>query len=427
MFTSRIVAVACAVLLARAAPAQIKDVEPYYAAVTRDATQMRCGDMDRFYAVAELKGGRILRVVGESKLWARVDYPRGMTAFVRADEGELQGRSVVLTKGSKLRAANLAGPTGSWKPLLPERLPEGATLDLIERVEGRNGAVFYRVRAPLGAVGYVPIEAIRRATDEEVKAAGLDALPKPATQQNPDPVEKPEAVAGAPAEQAQDQTGESLIEPMVEPGEDAEVVIDQNPPQPAEEKPDVMSLEDLDGAFKAVCEQPIAEAEIDELIGEFVLARDALDPSPLTEQLRERIDRRIAMLELRRDYQRSLQDLDETRASLSDEADALEQRIAQLQQGRAYNFIGKLVASRVYDGRRLPLMYRLQSVGPSPRTLGYIVPGDDDDLGNKLGRIVGIVGESSTDEDRGVLLIHPEALVLLDHPAVATPVRGPEE
>ena len=426
MFTSRMVAVACAVVLAQGVQAQIEEVEPYYAAVARDATPMRCGDMDRFYPVAEFRAGRLLRVVGESKLWALVDYPRGLSAFVRADEGELRGRTVVLMKDSKLRAANLAGPTGSWKPLLAERLPEGATLDLIERVEGRDGAVFYRVGAPLGAVGFVPIEAIRRATDEEIKAAGLEAPAKPASVQNADPTE--DVAPPATEQAAQDEAPESLIDPMVEPGEsDGVAVIDQNPAEPASEKPAVMSLEDLDGAFKAVCEQPIAEAEIDELIGEFVLARDALEPTPLNEQLRERIERRIAMLELRRDYQRSLRDLDETRASLSDEADALDARIRQLQKDRAYNFIGKLVASRVYDGRRMPLMYRLQSVGASPRTLGYIVPGDNDDLGNKLGRIVGIVGDSSTDEDRGVLVIRPEALVLLDHHAAATPARGPEE
>ena len=46
-----------------------------------------------------------------------------------------------------------------------------------------------------------------------------------------------------------------------------------------------------------------------------------------------------------------------------------------------------------YDGKRLPLLYRLMSVeGGAGRTLAYIAPAEGTDIAGKLGTIVGVVG-----------------------------------
>jgi len=61
-----------------------------------------------------------------------------------------------------------------------------------------------------------------------------------------------------------------------------------------------------------------------------------------------------------------------------------------------YDYVGKLRPSAVYDGRRLPRMYRLVTVGEGvPRTLGYIEPREELGLERKLGVLVGVMGDAS--------------------------------
>jgi hypothetical protein len=74
-----------------------------------------------------------------------------------------------------------------------------------------------------------------------------------------------------------------------------------------------------------------------------------------------------------------------------------------------YTMVGRLNSSRVYDGKRLPLLYRLQDpVGG--RTLGYVKPTKDVDLTPGLGRMVGIVGTKSYDAGYRLMIVTPRRL-----------------
>ena len=48
----------------------------------------------------------------------------------------------------------------------------------------------------------------------------------------------------------------------------------------------------------------------------------------------------------------------------------LEAKVAEVSKTRLYLVIGRLHGSSVYDGKQLPLMYRIQTVSGAPRTLG---------------------------------------------------------
>ena len=71
----------------------------------------------------------------------------------------------------------------------------------------------------------------------------------------------------------------------------------------------------------------------------------------------------------------------------------------------AYAFVGRLTVSTVYNGQRLPRLFRLQAVD-SGRTLAYITPDPELDLESKLGSVVGVVvRQSRQDATLGLPLI----------------------
>ena len=132
-----------------AAPRAAAQAPETYRAVVTQPTALRCGDMDRFYAVTELPAGAMVMVTGQSRSWAEVHYPTGVGAYITSGDGEHQGDSIIVRRATTLRApAQVSGPKGSWKPLLREPLAVGTRLELIQAVEGSDGREFFLVQAP---------------------------------------------------------------------------------------------------------------------------------------------------------------------------------------------------------------------------------------------------------------------------------------
>jgi hypothetical protein len=78
------------------------------------------------------------------------------------------------------------------------------------------------------------------------------------------------------------------------------------------------------------------------------------------------------------------------------------------EDGRVYTMIGQLQPSTVYDGKKLPLMFRVVSVGGvSPRTLGYLKDEKDMSLLGKVGAVVGVIGEAQLDRSLMLNVITP--------------------
>jgi hypothetical protein len=155
------------------------------------------------------------------------------------------------------------------------------------------------------------------------------------------------------------------------------------------------SAEDLEPMFQAVRRQDVMTAEIDELLGEY---QRLIPLRPVGDRRRRQLEQRAEMLRLMQDYRNQRRTLEEASAAARAVTDDMSKRFAQYDIQRQYAIVGILSPSSVYDGTRLPLMYRLQSIGGSvPRTLGYIKPKDELSLPSKLGVVVGVVGEQQVD------------------------------
>jgi len=250
-----------------------------------------------------------------------------------------------------------------------------------------------------------------RTTDDLIEPMAEPAPARPQIQtpaQTPAPA--PAATEPAPARPI---TGD-LPEPEVIRQDPAGQGADARPSRgPARDA--TISIEDLESAFQDVLAQPVLESEVDELLTEFQRVRGQIEDSPLTARLRAQLDRRISMLELRRDLRTRLRESEASAIDIELAQERLDRRIAELAQSDVYVAVGRLQPSTVYDGQRLPLLYRVRSVGDGPgRTLGYIAPTEGLDLAAKLGRIVGIVGYSERDADRNLLMLRARRVNEID-------------
>lgn len=182
-------------------------------------------------------------------------------------------------------------------------------------------------------------------------------------------------------------------------------------PQPAEVK--ASTLDTLEAAFARVRAQGTAVEDdaLDELIAEFTRTLGtATDPG-----IRRGVEQRLSWLSLRRDLRNQRRELDRVLADAESRSTATFQQAADVvRRAGRYTVVGRLSASPLYDGVRLPLMYRVVAAeGPYPRTLAYVRPDATEDLSASLGQIVGVAGPSRRDEALGLLLIEPDYVDVL--------------
>ncbi len=409
--------VVAALSVAGPALAQVRPVEPYHAVVTVDGAPMRSGDMADYYKVAELKRGQVVRVDAEGNGWARVAYPAGVTAFVDAREVQVEGEAARLTRRSALKARSMvAGWGASWQRLMPEgsELEPGASLKIVQPVRNRDNAIVgYEIEPPAGARGYIASNNLRTATAEEVRAyqasPGAPVVQPPAVtppaSDEPAPAAE-ETPADVPAPAPSEESTPSLPPEDAAPAEEAA-------PLPETERP-VGTFDALDAAFESLRQQDPDAAELSELAAEIRRGMEALDDSPLSQGVRRGLEQRLAIVELWIRLRETRARLAAMRAETETQSSQVAERIAALERTRGYEFVGRVVPSSLYDGRRLPLMYRIVSVGGvSPRTIGYVLPDDRFDLGAKVGRVVGVVGESRMDEALGLRIVVPHRIDVL--------------
>jgi hypothetical protein len=414
MMVTGIAVVSMAALPAMAqSQGQVTTVAPYFVITTGDAV-LRCGNLEEFYTVANLGAGQILRVDGESENWKRVAYPVSTGVFVAVDDAELSadGKTATLTRPSNLKAANAgrSGLKGSWKNVFdPTPLAAGTQLTVLKLEQTDDGKKrAYRVEAPEAARAYIHNGYVRRATDAEIVGAGFseaaDGAPVEPTATAPTTVPNgttnPPAApdAGAPA-------GTDLTDPQISPSDGSAPVEPSTTSNPAPdadlapgERP-IATTEQLTSALEEIRKQPIVTAEYDELIAEYQRAIDARGESDSDTRARAGLQQRLDWLRLCKDLQTQKIALEEARAAVSDAGKAAAAQVADVEKTRRYEVIGRLTTSTVYDGKRLPLMYRVQSVGDAvPRTLGYLRPDDKLELEKKIGQVVGVSGEPTMDK-----------------------------
>jgi hypothetical protein len=439
-----------ATMLAAPAQAQTRDVEPYFVTVTADESLLRAGNLRSYYPIATLKPGTVLRVTGESDRWLRVEYPKGLLALVRADHATLNEADgmVTLSRSGALKALSDTryGIDGSFRDVQGPETPATTRLKHHRTETSTRGQVFYVVDAPKGAAGFIETDQTRRAIPSEVQAyqssheqesdtqpVQTEPVPTP-TQAQPDnegPVPTPAEQEQTPRRPAGTDSERTVMEPMrIEPAPIATPDLapiqtpNQTPTQdatPAEtpQRPgaalDAMpSLEALSAAFDAVHRQDTLAAEVDELVAAFERVLANTPATTDNESTRAWLTQRLTLLDIRKQLQKSLQDVAAARARLAEGNEQSAQAMEQLQASAIYDYVGKLEKSAVYNGNRLPLMYRLVSIGDgAPRTLGYIEPKEGLDLDRKLGVLVGVSGGGSQRADLRLSTIDASSVVVL--------------
>jgi len=186
--------------------------------------------------------------------------------------------------------------------------------------------------------------------------------------------------------------------PQAEPG----VKSDQPQPDP---RP-VAVVYDLESTFQSVWKQPLMSAEMDELIAQYNRSIDSLGDD--SARLKQQLTRRADALELRVEMRNKLRAIEDAKTTIEAGRGKVHEQIALADQARVYTIVGQLQPSTVYDGTKLPLMYRIISVGGgSPRTLGYLKDEKELLLVGKVGAVIGVIGEAQLDRSLQLNIITP--------------------
>jgi hypothetical protein len=401
--------------------AQVQAVSPYYAMVTQDSTNLRSGPSQNFYSVLPLTNGTILVVDGETQGWNRVLYPVGAEAFVDAKDASLAENKVVLSKESQLKAINQTQGYGwSWKMLTDAPLASGTSLTLVESIKEGEIVVGYKVVAPSEARGYVPTSRLRRATQSEVDAwwAAGKALPQlpnvtigtAETAPAPTPQSTEAAAPKTPAPVRTLGAGDTIAtDTNAGSGQPANIITGDNIVADAETST-IADLSDptpeqLERIFQRVWREPIESSEVDELIGQYEVAAQRVEANQT--RRKAALEQRIEALKVRRDYRDALRRQTQAATTIQQNEQQAQQQLEMAATARVYNIVGVLQPSTIYNGERLPRMYRIVSVGgTSPRTLGYIRHSSELDLDRYIGQIIGVVGENQLDRSLQLNLIN---------------------
>ncbi len=396
--------------------AQVAPAGPYWAAVTGGEALMRAGEGDKFYPVARLKPGALVRVEAEGAGWARVSYPPGLSAFIAADavKPDPGAKTVRVIRPTHLRAAKLdaAQALGSWKPAVMQPLAAGTTLTLLApaALPDAGGKSSYRVQAPEQCRGYLPVSGLVRATPEQIAAYAGTLKQQGIT------VAGLEGASPAPA-----PTGAEGAAPLADAG---------GPPAPSPAPPprEPTIAERLEASFEAVRRQPVLDAELAELMAQYEKAIGEIEDSPLTTRTKAQMRQRLDYLRLQEKLQKELRAVEASKPKVGEDVVRASERLKELEGSRMYTVVGRLSASTLYDGKRLPLMYRVQSVGAMGRTLGYIKPDESLKLESRIGQIVGVIGETASDPALKLTIIVPRRVdILTPEPGVEAQPQSPPQ
>ncbi|MEM9252633.1 MAG: hypothetical protein AAGB29_09825 [Planctomycetota bacterium] len=244
------------------------------------------------------------------------------------------------------------------------------------------------------------------ATAEATPEPTPEPQPEPITVVTPEPEPQPEPDPQPAATAVETTSTETIVvevtrvDPATEPA-DAAVAVDttsaETPAEPAAElaAPAVQTPAESD-ALRVVelAQLPLLDLPVEQQpIGEMVAAYQAVDVSEITPADRELLAFRLAVLEQNRQIAEVLTGVIAARRGTQTTTVVAADDVLSPAD---YDAVGRLLASAVYNGNNLPLMFRL--VEPSTgRTVAYVQPDAVGDTRALLGRVVGILGPMSYD------------------------------
>jgi hypothetical protein len=391
---------------------------------------VRCKpSLTQSYVVGQLNLDAPLLVNSEKEGWAsiRTTGPafKDMHGLLRGDERiRIDGDKATTLASVPLMAPNVPAendPDRSWARLTS--LKTNTTLPIHSTFED-NGEKWLLVGLPNTATVYVNTSFLREATPEETarfqafntkvaKTTPVETKPKtPATAEITEKIVVASAETEATpelivAENVDKTKAEAVAVVAVETAEETtvEVVVEETE-DPQENRITIQQVEETWQAFK---KEPRPDAELETLQ---LLYMAIAENEEETSRARQLAELRIRQLEIRKEIQERLR-----RIEAMDRRNEVEQtriRDAQvaIEARAAYDVVGRINASQVYDGKRLPQLYRIQSP-TGGRTLGYVRPSEKMDLNSMMGRLVGIVGDKNYDAGYRLMIVTPKRIDIL--------------
>lgn len=412
-----------------------------------DGVALRCGPSSVMNPVTTIGRASVLKADIEKDGYVRVAYPAGTYAVVPAEEGELKDGSVVLTRRSRLKAYSKSDPVieECWRALLDDFLVPGTKLKHVGPMNNRAGAAAgFVVEAPAGSFGWVLSGDVRTATADEIKRVAAvpanvmptkaEPAPAPApANTTPPPANDTPTPSGTPTTRPAPSTGTPAAQPTTDaPAADpnkpampteqgaapaapvVEPVKPEAPPPPSPEQLLNRKIKQLDQSFDVLNKEPIESAEFEPLITEYENAKREALQIGAPPRVESYVNTRLELLALRLDHQKTSRAIRELQDRAKRGADDIAERIKKLAKGREYQVVGRMMASVLYDGKRLPLLYRVVSIDTNvSRTVAYLSPAPGQSLDSFLGAIVGVNGDGTNDPGARVRVITPTQIEIL--------------
>lgn len=443
MKTNRFAAACAALFAALLSITAVGQDESFIGVITDAQVEVRSGAGRAYYVVGELKKGDLVRVqkILFEETWYQITVPTAIHSYVSKAFVNAQGdgeTGIINADRTEFKAASTKGPGESYRVQ--------GTLSKNDKVTilGEEGN-FYKIVSPTDAAVFIPAGTLRKATEDDLKAAGVDD--KATTPQDPKDDKTAEPVKPVPPIKDPETTDPVKPEPVkpdpvkpdpVKPDDTTDPVkpepVKPDPVKPEPVKPDPVKpvatedgwptppdvqvntparseeLKALEMKVLPYFSLPVTEQPLDKIAQAYqdLLKTEGLpsvDQQIIEVRLRT-VERRQEILDtIKRAEQAGKTDHARTVVPAESEEDKLPVR---------YTAVGLLQPSSVYDGQSLPLLYRIVDAAPSGRTLAYVAPSDEINIAGMLNQLVGVVGQTNYDRALKLNIIEIERADLLE-------------
>ena len=418
----------------------------YSGTVAANDVYIRCGpSATSTYPFGKLSMGDVVEVIEDSFGWAmvRTSGPsfKNIYGYVLANDKVVlsaDGQTLTVNAETEVRAPNIGAdgnPDASFKAI--GKVNSGEMLKVVATINGEREKV-YKISIPATCKGYINGNYIRRSSaGEATKMAEAKAsapVAKPATgattvavieEKTKEVSETIPATDTTPAEVITEETKKETVitETVVTPAptevakpavKAVEVVV--VPPPPPVKTPQMIAAEkrrqtfkDLEVIWVTVKAEPLASSEVGVLKERYMIL---MNDSECEAEIRNVVETRVKQLIVQIEAQQRIRQLKELRSVMDADTDQVRAIKIALEARSDYTVVGILNASSIYDGKRLPLLYRL--VDPAVgQTVAYVTAKNPAQLATMLGTLVGIRGEKRYDEALRVSVIDPTAVEIL--------------
>jgi hypothetical protein len=169
------------------------------------------------------------------------------------------------------------------------------------------------------------------------------------------------------------------------------------------------SYKDLEASFEKVRSEPTTSAEIGPMRDRYTaLMNEANCPT----DVKSMAAARVKQLELLAEAQGLEQEVAKAMAARERNKERYEKMKLAMEARSDYTAVGVLNASTVYNGNRLPLLFRVTDPAAG-QTVAYVAPKDANKLSTMLGTLVGIRGTKRYDEALKLNIIDPGSIDIL--------------